>query len=57
MVNSAKKTYPDPDNPGPANYVNEKPLGTEAVKASVSFKIDFDHDTTVALKRNHPAPN
>lgn len=56
VVNPAKITYPDPNNPGPANYINEKPFGSSGVSFSLSYKIDFDHDTTVALKRGHPAP-
>lgn len=56
MVNPEKKTYPDPDNPGPMDYKKEKPFGSTAVGFSISYKIDFDHDTTLALKRGHPAP-
>lgn len=56
VVNAAKTTYPDPGNPGPLHYRKEKPFGSSAVRFSLSYKIDFDHDTTVALKRNHPAP-
>ena len=27
VVNAEKKTYADPGNPGPLNYINEKPFG------------------------------
>lgn len=55
VVNRESK-YTDPNNPGPSDYNKEKPFGSTSVSFSLSYKIDFDHDTTVALKRNHPAP-
>jgi hypothetical protein len=56
VVNPQKTTYPDPGNPGPTLYKNEQPFGSTGIGFSLSYKIDFDHDTTVALKRNHPSP-
>ena len=55
-MNAAKTTYPDPANPGPNHYRKDVPFGSTGVSFSLSYKIDFDHDTSVALKRNHPAP-
>jgi len=49
------KQYGDPDNPGPGRHDVVKPFGS-TYGISLSYKIDFDHDTKEAKRRNIPAP-
>lgn len=50
------KQYGDPGNPGPGRHDVSKFLSSTSPSFSVSFKIDFDHDTKLAKRRNIPAP-
>jgi len=47
---------PDKATPGPGTYVPLHPIGTNAKKFKLKFKLDYGDPETMAKKRNVPGP-